>query len=1080
VQHLKGVLAAVFAMVLVCGPIVGAAQTSPQTPAQNQQLATISGRATDSGGAPLSGVEVFIDGAVHRQATTDARGFYDLTAPPGVYLISASKTGYEQAVQDLVLTAGQKITNLSIIMAGTTLTSLRTIGTVRTSGGTRSIFNTSALSVTTMNSEAITSRVQPNLSKLVGELPGVSAGQNSGGRDPNSSWSVRGARTETKVTVDGHTVSTGTFGAYNAIFANSEIFDQVEVLKGAGINGVNAGESAFGTVNLRTRGFTGKNNAVATISGDIFSSGHYFVGIEHEFSPKFSMLAARSFNGFAGPDQGVAGPILNTAPAVNASSPVVYTGMSLIRWEQPLSHPYGTTADLVKARYNFSQSTSVTAEYLNLVGRYFSQGGSYAYDYGPQAIAQCANVTSAPGAPVVFTYIAAGAAGCTPASVYNAPQQLGLVGTTQNLYSFFPNSTINNQEPQFSLEFKTSLRNDTIFLRPYLTEIRRNIDGTTENRQPGNGGSGATAGGWYQVVDNTKCTLQFTAPVAGLGGAKGPCFSSTDGYTTPYLDPTQLNATLVPWFGYSTTAVACSPTAPCYTTPTQQQRNGLYGFGGPFSQPEFDKLGGVTFSWLHPVGENLYSLNADYSSDYTTKATADISQLPAGCNSVVGSGVPNVATLLGGAPNPYYQPNCQIGGAPFATLPGNGVSIPPTWNRKLTLSLTGLWQINPKLQVGLGNYFTFEHLTYQYTDPAQVSAAAALLYAAGKTLAGAEPSNSTLLMGSAAHVHYDPHVQAQYRLNPNASLRATAGSSITTPYASLVSGFGAFRPNTTATTDLLTLPNTALQPETTVAYDIGADIRARDGSVFSLDLFDNNIHNVFVNVSQAAAQNIRPGFTTIQSQVVNGPNELDYGVEATWQKAPRVGLGYFASATVQRAFYYGFSNNFYIGLLSAACPGTITNACYDKAAYQPIFNGKQLDGLGGYEDQIPYAKGKLELNYAFPRDRAYAAVGLVYNGNNNPYGTPSFATAYLNAKYNAGSHVTFGLAVENLLNYSNGYFNGQVINNAGFIPLGVKWNPFCGAPGVGCLANGPAQSFIYNSAVVVQPRNFYFTITDRL
>lgn len=1075
---LRSVLAVAFGLTLACGPIVGAAQTTPAPAAQPQASAKISGRATDTGGAPLSGVQVFLDGAVHRQTTTDARGYYDLTAPPGNYLISASKSGYEQAVNDLTLLPGQTVANLNIIMSSTTLTSLRTIGVVHTSGGTRSIFNTSALAVTTMNADAIVARVQPNLSKLVGELPGVSAGQNSGGRDPNSSWSVRGARTETKVTVDGHTVSTGTFGAYNAIFANSEIFDQVEVLKGAGINGVNAGESAFGTVNLRTRGFTGKNNFVATVSGDIFSSGHYFASIEHEFSPKFSVLAARSFNGFAGPDQGLAGPNLNAGPSPNGGT-FGYTGPSLIKWQLPLSHPFTTTADLIKARFNFSPSTSITAEYLNLVGIYSPQGASYAFDYGPQTIAQCANITSPPGTtPVVYAYVGAGAAGCTPASIYNAPQQLGLIGTTQNLYSFFPNSTINNQEPQFSFEFKTVLKNDTIFVRPYLTEIRRNIDGTQENREPGNGGS------WYQVVGNatTNCTVQFTAPAAGLGGAKGPCFSSADGYTTPYVS--NVSGSVVPWFPYQTsTAPACSLTTPCYTTNTSQQRNGLYGYGGPFSQPEFDKLGGITFSWLHPVKENLYSLNVDYSSDYTTKATSDISPLPAGCFAVVGSGVPNVKTLSSGAPNTnYYQPNCQIGGVPFTTLPSNGVSIPPTWNRKLTLSLTALWQINDRLQLGLGNYFTFEHLTYQYTDPAQVAAAAAVTYAPGKTLAGAEQSDATLLTGVGSHVHYDPHVQAQYRLNPNVSLRATAGSSITTPYASLVSGFGAFRPNNTnaPVTDLLTLPNVSLQPETTVAYDVGADIRARDSSVFSFDVFNNNIHNVFVNVNQAATQNIRPGIPTVQSQVVNGPDELDYGLEATWQKAPRVGLGYLATATLQRAFYYGFDNNFYNSLLQAACPYTGTPplpdpTCFSKAAYQPIVNGKQIDGLGGYEDQIPYSKGKFELNYAFPHDRAYAALGFVYNGNNNPYGTPSFATAYLNAKYNANEHVTFGLSVENLLNYSNGYFNGQVINNAGFIPLGVKWSPFCN-----CLINGPAQTFIYNSAVVVQPRNIYFTITDRL
>ncbi len=1025
-------------------------------------MATVSGTAYDNAGKPLSGVTVTIDGPTHKTVTSDASGHFTFSVPPGLYSIRATHAGFDAAAaNEVALVAGQNVQNFDVSMTQQTLQSLRTIGVVRTTN-TRSIFNTSALSVSTINAATIDARMLPNLSKEVGELPGVGASQNSGGRDPNTRWDIRGAGLETKVELDGHTVSSGVFGTYNSVYANSEIFDQVEVLKGAGLNGVNAGESAFGTVNLRTRGFTGTNTVTATGALGSYASSHYFVSLEHNITDRFSILAARSQQDYLGPDQGVPGPVLSS---LNGTTGVGYSGPGLIQWQQDLSHPYQTNADLIKARYKISNATTITGEFLNLTGRYFSQGASYAYDYGPFTIAECAN-----GKTFSVT-----AANCTTQSTYTNPRQFNLVGTTQQVYSYFPNSSIINQEPQFSAELRTTLGNDTIFIRPYWTEIKRSIDGSTENLQPGN------AGAWYQVTNSANCTVQFTAPGAKgapAAGATGPCFTSADNYTTPYVN--NAGPTLPTYFPTTSTAPNCSATSPCYTTPTQVQRNGLWAYGTPFSQPEFDKDNGVTFSWLHPVNDNLYSFNVDYSDDYTTKYTADNSPLPNGCVPVVGGGPNKNTPYLSDnvTPNPYYQRACNNGGAPFGgttgsfayTLPSTAVQIPPTHNYKADVSLTALWQLTPRLQVGLGNYLTIEKLDYQYTDPNAALAASLLKSSAGVSLAGAEPADATLLPGTVTHTHYDPHIQAQYRLTDDISLRATAGSSITTPYAGLVSGFVKITPNVTPTLDVLTQPNPQLQPETTVAYDLGMDQRMRNGSVFSIDAFDNVIHNVFVNIAQPVANlpgRSASGITqTLQNETINGPQQMSYGLEATMQKRPALGFGYYTTITAQRAFYYGFSNAFYQQLEALNPNG--------PPVFTGLVNGKQLDGTGGFEDQIPYFKGKFEANYMFPRQRAYAALGFVWNGSNNPYGTPAFITSYANGRYDIGNGLSLGVSVENLMNYSQGSFNGQVINNAGFAPWAVAWNPACK-----CLINGTTSQFL-NSAVVVQPRAVYVSLTKKL
>ena len=73
-------------------------------------------------------------------------------------------------------------------------------------------------------------------------------------------------------------------------------------------------------------------------------------------------------------------------------------------------------------------------------------------------------------------------------------------------YSWFPNSFIQNNEPQFAAEFRTSFKNDTILLRPYTHLINRYISGAFENHYPGNGG------GWYAVTNVANCQADLADP----------------------------------------------------------------------------------------------------------------------------------------------------------------------------------------------------------------------------------------------------------------------------------------------------------------------------------------------------------------------------------------------------------------------------------------------------------------------------------------------------------------------------------------------------------------------------------------
>ena len=1050
---------------LTVGPVSAATssllnQTISQsaTPSTAATPATLRGTVSDSQGGPVVNADVLVLGPSRYETHSDGKGAFTIAGvQPGLYSITVTKAGYGNATQEDVAVGPGMSQNISAILVAATTQSLRLIGTVTATAG-RGKFNTSGLSVTTLDNAQIVARVQPNLKDLVSELPGVIASRDANGRSPNSSFQVRGGMSETKVTIDGHAISSGVFGVYNNNYANSEVFEQVEVLKGAGLNGVNAGESAFGTINLRTRNFLPKNGLEASVSTDAFGSGwvnflgNYNVG-------KFSFLGARSFQGFNGPDQYVSGALIGNS--LGGTTLPGHGNTSLIQWTNTLANPYSTEADLLKVRYKMSGATWLTGEWLNLTGRYYNQGGSYAYYDGQYVIPQCYDTAGR-------KFIAAGSPGCNTTSTYNAPFLSSLVGTTQPLYNFFPNSQILNNEPQFSLELRTTHKDDTFFLRPYRTEIKRDINGSTENQQIGYG-SGPTGAGWFMVTNSANCQVTFAPPGAGTTGAKGPCFTSANGYAAPYVGAPDPTHPVV--FGTTPTAPACTVAAPCWTTPTNSQRNGYYGFNTPFSQPEVDRLSGTTFTWLHPVGANLYTFSIDYSRDNTLKFTSDNSPLPAGCFPVVLGGVPNKPTTSSGAPNPYYQPNCAVGGMVLPSLPATALQIPPTTNYKTDYSLTALWQLTPKLQVGLGNYVTVERLDYVYTDPAAALAAANTILIGGAkpvTATGAEPADASLLNGTATHTHYDPHLQVQYRANQSTSYRLTAGSSITTPWAALVSGFAKIFPNTTPTSDSETLPNPTLQPETTVAYDLGLDHRFRDGSVFSADYFNNTIHNVFVSFgSSGPPLPNRPGITSlITNETVNGPLERDYGLEFTAQKAPVRGVGFYATGTLQRAYFDGFSDSFYQNLAAQSAPG--------KNPFISLVNGKQLDGTSGFQGQIPFFKAKAELNYRAPTN-GYYALGTNLLGSNNPYGlNKGFNTWYANATWDLNKDLAFSIAGENLTNFNSGSQTGNVVNLGGISPIGIRWNSALNRFEYG------AASFFPASAVVVAPPNLYFTLSKKI
>lgn len=1003
----------VFVSLGLAGPV--SAATSSETVAQAATVqSSISGKITDSRGTPLADSQITIEGGGKTYtAKTKGDGSFSVAVPPGVYTVTVNHGGFQTAQNDVSVAPGSGNTVISVALQEVNLSSLSVIGRTSTSS-TRTPFNVSESAISVLPPLEIQLRQNVNLTDTVATLPGVLATR-AFSVTPNTSFAVHGLTLQTRVTIDGHPVSSGIFGAWNTNYAASGIFQDVEVAKGTGLNGAIAGESAVGTVNLRTRNFTRDNSAGLQIGTDSYNGGLYNIFADVNFlkDKKASLIVAKSFSALNGPWNNT---FLDRAGNTNASA---FRGtlqapsiVGLDQWQGDFSNRYSLEGELVKLRYRFSETTSVTAEYLGLQGQYQPQGGSYGTFLGNMTQQACSNGS---GGGLTFSPTSAG---CSLTSTYNAPYTAANAGNTVPAYSWFPNSFIQNNEPQFAVEFRTSWKNDTILFRPYTHLINRFISGAFENLYPGNGG------GWSVVTNAANCQVLFVGPTAG-GGAKGPCF----GLNMTPTGPAYVGADATP-HGYATTNVApaCSPTPPytCFTTPTGIQNDGVVNFGTPFSQPEIDRLNGYTFTWIHPVGNNTYSFSYDYRKDFAQSYSGDQTGAPANCqytigsasgaNAVIANTVPGTSFVKG---NPY-QPTCSDytrfvgvpGASPF--LPRSSLNTPPTVSQYGDFSLTGTFQVNERLSVALGNYLSMWKANAQIEDPAILA-----LYAAA---GNANAAPVSLVTRSNWATHYDPHIGLEYRAGRDTSIRANAGSSFTQPYPSLISGFGAITiPNAANGGNYTnTIPNFGIKPETTVAYDIGLDQRLHDGGVLSLDLYNDTVHNVWVSstanlapIPGVCGPNQNPGFPNalcLQTNQVNGSLERTYGVDLSLYKAPVNGWGYFLAGTLNRTYYDQLPLSIYT---SNTSPG----------GGSFLINGMQLFGN-------PFFKSYGQLLWADARGNVFE-LGADYEGANNATYGPAFTIWDASARIRIHPKMRLQISAQNLMNLNTGSLLGRALGSQG-------------------------------------------------
>ncbi len=289
------------------GQRTAAAQVVPPPPAATAPSAggTISGIATDAGGAPLAGVRLTAVGPTTVSVTTDARGAYTFAGlPPGLYAISAEKAGYNGTTQpDVALLAGVPQT-LNLTLAAATLSSLREIGRVSVSTG-RSGFNATPAAVNVISAQAFAEQSQPQVARILDQTPGIVSslpgGVNNASPGAITFPNIRGALSfETAALIDGHPLSVGQYGDYVTTFLNSFVLQDVELIKGPGAASPTISRAIGGTVNFRTLDPSSRPRGTLTLGVDGFGGVFSNLGYSATVG-RLGWLVDYAVNGTPGP-----------------------------------------------------------------------------------------------------------------------------------------------------------------------------------------------------------------------------------------------------------------------------------------------------------------------------------------------------------------------------------------------------------------------------------------------------------------------------------------------------------------------------------------------------------------------------------------------------------------------------------------------------------------------------------------------------------------------------------------------------------------------------------------------------------
>ena len=392
----------------------------------------ITGTVRSAAGAPIAGATVTATGPARASATTDGSGAFTLAVPPGLYRITVSKPGYDSAsTPDVAVTAGQSVP-LTVTISEQNLSTMRTIGTVTATGrGAAGTINTGAANQSVVSGQAFSNYAAPQVNDVLQRIPDVVVQKL--GTQQDTSIVVGGLQPyETQVLIDGHPLALGQYGVWLSQYFPSYMIGNVETQSGPGNTTPFANIAVGGTVNLQTIGFTKKQTAELTVGDDNWGSQYsnaIVTGSAGKFDYVFSLGTANQ-NGYYFGKQECDTYVTDPASTinVNTAATVAFCG--------DFSGSLYSKAQLYKARWDFSPTTSLDFGFLGSYGGFTPQGSAWGASYGPTTIEQC----------IPNSYQ------CTN------PTYSNLIGKTINGFYWFPGTDIWNTQQLWTAQLPHVVR----------------------------------------------------------------------------------------------------------------------------------------------------------------------------------------------------------------------------------------------------------------------------------------------------------------------------------------------------------------------------------------------------------------------------------------------------------------------------------------------------------------------------------------------------------------------------------------------------------------------------------------------
>jgi outer membrane receptor protein involved in Fe transport len=396
------------AFLRLCAPaFVGILATLVAAPgqlrAQSVPTGNLSGTTVDAQQLPAGGVALQISGPVTVRFTTDAGGRFSAVIPAGVYRIIATRAGFQSTEQDDVVIVAGTSTMTSIMLQPSSFSSLRTIGRVSTVVNARNAINTTSAAIATITGDSIVAQGQTTVNRALDEIPGVSIGVGDGfsgdqianGASPLVTGvpTIRGGLPyETASLIDGHPISIGVYGTFNPAILSPYLLQDVEVVKGPGASAPNINYAIGGTINFRTLEPTRQPHQSLNLGIDQFGGQTMNVRATGTLADKFGYAVDYAATGTQGPDRAydpedplnlATGAIINgqvacgsaAAQAAGACFPSVVPTNTNFQAASNLTAPLllccpniplnsYSRHELVKLRYSFTPTTSLTVSYL--------------------------------------------------------------------------------------------------------------------------------------------------------------------------------------------------------------------------------------------------------------------------------------------------------------------------------------------------------------------------------------------------------------------------------------------------------------------------------------------------------------------------------------------------------------------------------------------------------------------------------------------------------------------------------------------------------------------------------------------